>query len=97
MTPELRWERDDTGDTLWRGDEFLGCIYNRDGLAGSGRTHGWRALEGKDLIVAGDALPTATQPDPRLGARALLEAHVGVALPLPSAADLLALTGAGEG
>jgi hypothetical protein len=96
-TPDLLWKRDSAGETLWRGEEFLGCIYNRDGLASSGRTHGWRALEGEDLVVVGDALPTREQPDARLGARALLEAHVGVRSALPSAQELLGLTARSAG
>ncbi|MEU6362143.1 hypothetical protein [Streptomyces albidoflavus] len=90
--PDLRWERDRTGDTLWRGEEFLGCIYDQDSLASRGRDHGWRALEGEDLVVVGNALPTAQQPDARLGARTLLEAHVGVTTALPSAQELLEAT-----
>lgn len=88
----LRWERDQAGDALWRGTVFLGCVYNRDGLASSGRVHGWRALAGEDMIPIGDTLPTPEQPDPRLGARELLEAHVGIQLPLPSAVRLLEMT-----
>ncbi|MET7363226.1 hypothetical protein ABZS76_32980 [Streptomyces sp. NPDC005562] len=91
-TPGLRWERDKAGDALWRDEEFLGCIYDRDGLASSDRTHGWRALEGEDLIVVGDALPTSAQPNARLGARAMLEAHLGVTSALPSAQELLEMT-----
>ncbi|MFE0490256.1 hypothetical protein [Streptomyces griseoaurantiacus] len=49
------------------------------------------------MIVVGDALPTLEQPSARLGARALLEAHVGVRLPLPTAQELLAMTGSAEG
>lgn len=89
---QLRWERDRAGDTLWCGPTFLGCIYNRDGLSSSGRVHGWRALVGEDLIPIGDALPTPEQPEPRLGARELLEAYVGIQLPLPSAERLLEMT-----
>jgi hypothetical protein len=92
VNPEpLRWETDRAGDTLWRGQEFLGCIYNRDGTA-SGRRHGWRALAGEDLIPVGDVLPTREQPDARYGCRALLESHVGASLPLPTAQQLLAMT-----
>lgn len=89
----LRWETDRTGDTLWRGETFLGCIYNQDRwVSGTARRHGWRALEGEDLFVVGNALPTREQPDARMGARALLEAHVGAFLPLPSASELLEMT-----
>lgn len=88
----LRWETDKAGDTLWSGAAFLGCIYNRDDLASNDRVHGWRALEGEDLVVVGDTLPTQEQPNARLGARALLEAHVGISLPLPSAQRLLEIT-----
>lgn len=90
--PRLRWERDSAGDTLWSGETFLGCIYNRDGLSSFSKQHGWRALEGDDLVFVGDVLPTPEQPDARLGARALLEAHVSGALPLPTAKELLHLT-----
>lgn len=89
---QLRWERDRAGDSLWHDTTFLGCIYNRDGLASSGRVHGWRALAGEEMIPVGDALPAPEQPDPRLGARDLLEAHVGYQLPLPTAERLLGMT-----
>lgn len=91
----LRWETDGTGDTLWLDGKFLGCIYDQDrhGIAGASRPHGWRALEGEDLRVVGNVVATRDQPDARMGARALLEAHVGGVVPLPSAADLLRLTG----
>lgn len=89
---QLHWETDRAGDTLWHGSTFLGCIYNRDGLSSFGRVHGWRALVGENLIPVGDALPTPEQPDARLGARELLEVHVGYQLPLPSAERLLEMT-----
>jgi len=95
-TPGLRWERDKAGGTLWRGEEFLGCIYDRDGLSGSIGRHGWRVLEGDELIFVGDVLPTLDQPNARLGARALLEAHVGVGSPLPNAQELLKMTAPGR-
>jgi hypothetical protein len=90
----LRWETDGTGDTLWLDGKFLGCIYDQDrhGLAGASRPHGWRALEGEELILVGNVVPSLDQPDARMGARALLEAHVGGAVPLPTALELLALT-----
>jgi hypothetical protein len=88
----LEWKTDDTGDTLWDGDTFLGCTYNRDSMGGHPRVHGWRALAGEDLIPVGDALPTRDQPDARMAARNLLEAHVGGVLPLPTAQQLLELT-----
>jgi hypothetical protein len=88
----LEWKTDKAGDTLWLDGEFLGCIYNRDGLASSSRVHGWRALAGEDLIPIGDALPTREQPDARYAARELLEAHVGGVLPLPTAQQLLEAT-----
>ena len=92
MTKPLQWKTDDTGDTLWRGETFLGCIYNRDRMGSYPRVHGWRALAGEDLIPVGDALPTLEQPDARYGARTLLEAHVGESLPLPTALELLEMT-----
>ncbi|MFJ4902903.1 hypothetical protein [Streptomyces sp. NPDC088727] len=85
----LRWERDKNGETLWLGEQFLGCTYSRDNHLSEYGKQGWRALEGEDMIVVGDALPTGEQPNARLGARALLEAHVGSSLPLPTAEDLL--------
>lgn len=85
----LRWDTDKAGDTLWDGDTFLGCTYNRDGLTGNLGTHGWRALAGEDLTPIGDALPTREQPNARMAARTLLEAHVGASLPLPTAQELL--------
>jgi hypothetical protein len=88
----LTWKSDKAGDALWDGDTFLGCIYNRDGLTGRRQVHGWRALAGEDLIPVGDSLPTREQPDARLAARALLEAHVGASLPLPTAQQLLDMT-----
>lgn len=92
MIPALTWKTDKAGDTLWQGETFLGCIYNRDGLASRSREHGWRALAGEDLEPFGDAVATLARPDARMAARALLEAHVGVQLPLPTAAELLTLT-----
>lgn len=89
MPEPLTWKTDTAGDALWQGETFLGCIYNRDGLASHQREHGWRALAGEDLIRVGDVLPTRGQPDARYGARALLEAHVGAFLPLPTALQLL--------
>ncbi|MFD7835640.1 hypothetical protein [Streptomyces sp. NPDC059761] len=91
-TPGLRWERDSAGDSLWLGEEFLGCIYNRDGIASRANEHGWRALAGEEMIPIEDTLVTREQPDARLGARALLEAHCGFTSALPSAAELMSAT-----
>jgi hypothetical protein len=89
MPESLQWKTDKAGDALWQGETFLGCIYNRDGIASTARTHGWRALAGEDLIPVGDATPTRESPDARMAARALLETHVGASLPLPTAQQLL--------
>ncbi|MDQ1041552.1 hypothetical protein QFZ75_008054 [Streptomyces sp. V3I8] len=86
---KLVWRRDRAGDALWSGETFLGCIYDRDGLASRARNHGWRVLKGEDMIVVGDVLPTLERPDARLGARALLEAEIGFFAPLPTAEELL--------
>lgn len=88
----LHWKSDKAGDTLWRGETYLGCIYDRDGLASRAKKHGWRALEGEYLLPVGDVLPSQEEPDARMGARRLLEAHVSVCQPLLSAAELLAMT-----
>lgn len=89
---DLEWKKDRAGEALWKGDEFLGCIYNRDGFAGSRAAHGWRVLAGEDLIPVGDVLPTREEWDARIGARALLEAHVGGSWPLPTASELLSMS-----
>lgn len=91
MTEPLTWKTDKAGDALWRGDTFLGCIYNRSGWGALNR-HGWRALAGEDLIPVGDVVVSREVRDARMGARALLEAHVGASGPLPSAAELLEIT-----
>lgn len=88
----LEWKTDRAGDALWRGTQFLGCIYNRDGICSRFPPHGWRALAGEDMVPVGDVVATREQPDARMGARALLEAYVGAFLPLPTALELLDMT-----
>lgn len=100
----MEWRPDMHGDALWavesmssgaagplrQEEEFLGCIYNRDGLSGGGREHGWRVLAGERMEVVGDVLRTVAEPEARLGARQMLESFVSHPKgPLPSAEMLL--------
>jgi hypothetical protein len=95
MASSPEWKTDDTGDALWDGDAFLGCTYRRDGnrYGSAGQSLGWRALAGEDLVPVGDALPTPEDPDGQMGARRVLEAHLGASRALPTAAELLEATG----
>lgn len=77
----LTWVTDRHGDSLYAGEEFVGCIYARDG--GSGLRKGWRVLDNHFRKVI-DVEPSSKNP--RLSARSYLEE---VLAPLPTAEQLI--------
>lgn len=86
---DLRWGEDKNGDTLWRGGEFLGCIYSRE-YCGS-HSDEYRILIGEDLNVLTD-VKGGTRMDARARARETLEAHCGHLRKLPTAKELLEMS-----
>lgn len=86
---DLTWKTDKNGDHLWRGEEFLGCIYNRD----LHHLHNgeWRVLIGEDMKFVADVGPTP-ELSARMHARLVLEQECSTIARLPSAQDLLTRT-----